>query len=79
MTRSSWCAGRPSRATVGSIFGSRNLAPPHLLSMTLTMAADPAVKGFAGDPDDMVGPFQETGKTVRQLLIALLRHSRGGM
>jgi hypothetical protein len=52
------------------------------LWMTLERQLDPSIKGFAGDspvtePVDEVGPFQERGRTVRQLLVKIVGSSRG--
>lgn len=52
------------------------------LSMALEMDLDPTQKGFGGDfsptdPIDEVGPFNERGQTVRQLLVRVVAASRG--
>jgi hypothetical protein len=52
------------------------------LWMALEMDLDPSKQGFGGDypptdPIDDVGPFDERGQTVRQLLVRIVAASRG--
>ena len=52
------------------------------LWMALETELDPTVRGFVGDypgtnPIDEVGPFDERGQTVRQLLVKIVSASRG--
>jgi hypothetical protein len=52
------------------------------LWMALEMDLDPSKQGFGGDypptdPIDEVGPFDERGQTVRQLLVKIVASSRG--
>jgi hypothetical protein len=52
------------------------------LWMALEMDLDPTRRGFAGDfpgtnPIDEVGPFDDRGQTVRQLLVKIASASRG--
>jgi hypothetical protein len=52
------------------------------LWMALETDLDPTIRGFSGDypgtnPIDEVGPFDERGQTVRQLLVKIVSASRG--
>ncbi len=56
----------------------------NLLHMSLALEADRTIKGFVGnyrpgDPTELVGPFDQKDRTVRQLLNLIVASSRGGM
>lgn len=58
-------------------------AVSNLLFMELATAVDPKKKGFAGhidpgDGEDLIGPFVERGRTVRQLLTSLIKKKSTG-
>ena len=51
--------------------------------MQLKVEEDPSITGIAGhlrpgDSDDLVGPFQGAGKTIRELLNRIVVSSRAG-
>jgi hypothetical protein len=54
-----------------------------VLDGTLQILADPSAQGFAGSllgnpPDDTTGPFDEHGRTARELLTLIVGRSAGG-
>jgi hypothetical protein len=58
------------------------MAVDNQLWMALELDLDPLKQGFGGDypptePIDEVGPFDERGQTVRQLLVRIVASSRG--
>jgi hypothetical protein len=53
------------------------------LLVRVVMLADPSLQGFAGNvsdriPEDKVGPFDEKGRTVREILTLIVGQSGGG-
>ena len=56
----------------------------NLLFMTVATQINPKIGGFAGtyspgDPSSLSGPFNEQGRTLRQLLCLIVSKSKGGM